>query len=88
MNKKDLPKLPKNWKELGYKKVISEKKEENNFIKVEDITVDGVYRTYVKDLVKIIEINKNRKSISLFNISGSFNQIIDFKNIALVEKIS
>jgi len=86
MDKKDLPILPKNWKELGFKKVSNEKKE-TNFIKVEDIKIGNVYRTHVRDLVKILSINEKQQSITLYNISGTFNQIVDFKNIALVEKI-
>jgi mRNA-degrading endonuclease RelE of RelBE toxin-antitoxin system len=87
MDKKDLPILPKNWKELGYKKVSEKKEPENKFIKIEDIEIGGVYKTHVKDLVKVLGINEERKSVTLYNISGSFKQVTDFKNIALVEKV-
>jgi len=85
MANEELPILPKNWKELGYKKVSKEK--ENNNINVEDIEVGCVYRNYVKDLVKILEINKEKQQILLYNISGSFKQWLAFKNIALIEKL-
>ena len=89
MDKKDLPVLPKGWRKMKEYKDLKEVKpeEKTDFIKVEDIVIDGVYKTHVKDLIKILEINEERKSILLYNISGSFKQIVDFKRIALVEKI-
>ena len=89
MDKKDLPVLPKGWRKMKEYSDLKEVKPESpsNFIKVEDIEIGNVYRTHVKDLVKILEINEERESILLYNISGSFKQAVDFKNIALVEKI-
>ena len=56
-------------------------------IDVKDIVVDGVYKTYVNDIVKILKINEDRKQFVLMNITGSFKQWVDFKNIYLVEKL-
>ena len=56
-------------------------------IDVKDIEVDGTYKTYVKDIVKILKINEDRKQIILYNISGSHKQWVDFRNIYLVERL-
>ena len=56
-------------------------------IDVKDIVVDGVYKTYVNDIVKILKINKDREQFVLMNITGAFKQWVDFRNIYLVEKL-
>lgn len=61
--------------------------EEVEKISVEDIEINGVYKTYVGDIVKILEIDNERECITLMNITGSFKQWIDFKNIFLVRRI-
>jgi hypothetical protein len=38
------------------------------------IEIGGVYKTPVKDLVKVINIDKENDRIHLFNISDSANQ--------------
>ena len=82
MEKKDLPKLPKNWKELGYKKI--ESKEDKEKIQPE---INCVYQTHVKDLVKVIKIYDETQTVLLQNISGAFSQRVDIKNLNLVKKI-
>lgn len=56
-------------------------------IPVKDMEVDGVYKTYVQEIVKILEINKETETIVLFNISGAHKQWIEFRNIYLIERI-
>lgn len=58
-----------------------------NRIPVSELEVNCVYKTYVQELVKILEINNERKSICLYNISGAHKQWVDFKNIYLTNKI-
>jgi len=55
-------------------------------IAVKDIVVDGVYKTYVNDIVKVLQINMDREQFVLMNITGSFKQWTDFKNIYLIER--
>jgi len=82
MDYDSLPKLPKNWKKLeGYKKV--EKKVEEKI----EIYVDCVYQTHVKDIVKVLNIDKENQTAFLYNISGSFNQWVDIKNLSIIKKI-
>ena len=39
-----------------------------------EIVVNGVYRTHVNDLVKVIKIDEENDCIHLFNISDRGNQ--------------
>ena len=91
MEKGELPVLPKGWRKskdyADYKEVIVEKDKKNVFIKVEDVELNAVYRTHVKDLVKVLVIDEERKKFKLYNISGAFSQWTEFKNIAFVEKV-
>lgn len=57
-------------------------------IPVEDIQVEGVYKTYVGDIIKVLDINKATKTVTLFNITGSFKQWTEFKNVNLIRKIN
>jgi mRNA-degrading endonuclease RelE of RelBE toxin-antitoxin system len=87
MENTNLPILPKNWEKLGWKKVKKETKEsEFSEIQVKDLEIGGVYQNHVKDLVKVLEINNETKTVLFYNISGAHKQWISFKNIALVEK--
>lgn len=56
-------------------------------IPVNELEVDGVYRSYVQDIVKILEIKKDTETVVLFNISGAHKQWTEFKYINLVERI-
>ena len=56
-------------------------------IAVKDIVVDGVYKTYVNDIVKVLKINKDREQFVLMNITGAFKQWVDFRYIYLVERL-
>jgi hypothetical protein len=88
-DKKDLPILPKGWRKTEEYKELKEvvKSEEFNFIKIEDIELNTVYRTHVKDLVKVLVIDNEKQKIKLYNISGAHKQWLDFKNVAFIEKI-
>jgi hypothetical protein len=55
-------------------------------IPIEEIEVNGVYKTYVNDIVKVLSIDKEKEQFVLMNITGSFKQWIDFKNIFLVTR--
>lgn len=56
-------------------------------IPVNELELDGVYKTYVQELVKILKIDEERQEIVLFNISGAHKQWVGFKNIYLTERI-
>lgn len=56
-------------------------------IPVEDLEIDGVYRTYVKDIVKVLEINEQTETVKLYNISGAHRQWTKFKYVNIVEKV-
>ena len=56
-------------------------------IPVKEIEVDGVYRTWVSDIVKIQKIDEDRQTVVLYNITGSFKQWVAFKNIYLTERL-
>ena len=55
-------------------------------IDIKDIVVDGVYKTYVNDIVKVLKVNEETKQFVLMNITGSHKQWTDFKNIYLIER--
>jgi len=56
-------------------------------IDIKDIVVNGVYKTYVNDIVKILRINKEREEFVLYNVTGSHRQWTSFKHIYLVERL-
>jgi len=56
-------------------------------IPIENLIVGGVYQSYVSDIVKVLSIDKNKKEIKLYNVTGAFNQWISFKNIYLIKEI-
>jgi len=56
-------------------------------IPVSELKINTVYRTYVRDIVKILKINEATKTVVLYNVTGSFRQWVDFKNIYIVEKL-
>ncbi len=62
------------------------KKDVTQKIPVGEIEVGATYRTYVKDLVKILDKNEKTEMIILYNISGSHKQWVSFKNIYLIER--
>lgn len=55
-------------------------------IPVKDLVVNGVYQTWVHDIVKILEINEQTKTVKLYNVSGSHNQWTAFKNINIIKR--
>ena len=61
--------------------------EEKPRIPVSEIVVGGAYKTYVNDIVKILRINEETETITLYNVTGSFKQWTSFKNIYLVKRI-
>lgn len=69
---------------MAKRKGMTEKGER---IPVEEIEVDGVYKSYVNDIVKILSIHKDRKQIVLYNVTSAHKQWIDFKNIYLISRI-
>ena len=91
MANEDLPVLPKGWRKskdyAGYKEVTTKKEKPNGFIEVDDVEIGAVYRTHVKDLVKILVRDDKLQKFKLYNISGAFHQWTDFRNIAFVEKM-
>lgn len=91
MDKEGLPVLPKGWRKskeyAGYKEAGAEKKEDNKFIPIEDIEIGAVYRTHVKDLVKVLDKDEKLQKFKLYNISGAFKQWTDFRNASFVEKM-
>lgn len=60
---------------------------ETKRIPVKDIKVNDIYKTYVNDIVKVTKINEESETITLYNVTGSYNQWISFKHIFLIEKI-
>ena len=50
------------------------------------IEINGVYKTHVGDLVKVVEIDKPNDRIHLYNISDGANQWVSLSR-ALVHKI-
>ena len=56
-------------------------------IPVNEIEVGGVYKTAVKELVRVEQINGETEKIKLTNITGGHKQWVDFKHIYLVEKL-
>ena len=66
---------------------MAKKNENNGKIPVEELKVDGVYKTYVGDIVKILKINNERKEIVLSNVTGAHKQWTSFKNIYIVEQL-
>ncbi len=56
-------------------------------IPLEDLEVDGTYKSYVGDVVKILKIDEKNKTVVLYNVSGSHKQWTSFNYINLVEKI-
>jgi len=89
MANENLPVLPKGWRKMkeyeNYKEVTPTPKNTNNFIPAEDVEIGAVYRTHVKDIVKVL--NNNNGKFKLYNISGAHHLWVDFKNIAFVEKL-
>lgn len=69
---------------MAKKKVKAQPKVE--LINPEDLVVNGVYQTWVQDIVKILKINKSQKKIVLYNVSGSHKQWIEFKNISILKR--
>jgi hypothetical protein len=51
------------------------------------LEVEGVYKTNVKDLVKIREIDEKKGKMHLYNITENCNQWVNIKNHRLVAKI-
>jgi len=91
MAKEDLPVLPKGWRKskdyAGYKEVGADKEKAGDFIAVDDVEINAVYRTHVKDLVKVLAKDETLQKFKLYNISGAYRQWTDFRNIAFVEKM-
>jgi len=56
-------------------------------IPLDEIEVGGTYRNYVKDLVKIQEIDLERNEIRLYNISGSHRMWVSAKHIYLTTRL-
>ena len=56
-------------------------------IPVNEIELGGVYKTYVNELVQVLQINGETNQFLIYNISGAHKQWIDFKYIYLTEKI-
>lgn len=52
-----------------------------------ELVVDGVYKTWVQEIVKILTIDKEKEKICLYNISGTHKQWVEFKNINLIAKL-
>ena len=50
------------------------------------IEIDGVYKTHVNDLVKVIEIDKPNDRIHLYNISEGANQWVSLSR-AITHKL-
>ena len=65
---------------------MAKKQEKAEKIPVKDLEVGATYRTYVLDLVKILQIDEDRETVVLYNISGAHKQWVAFKNIFLIEK--
>jgi len=65
---------------------MAKKQEKAEKIPVKDLEVGATYRTYVLDLVKILQIDEDRETVVLYNISGAHKQWVSFKNIFLIEK--
>ena len=51
------------------------------------LEVEGVYKTNVKDLVKIQRIDEKRGKLILYNITDNCHQEVDIKNHRLVTKV-
>jgi|AntAceMinimDraft_18_1070375.scaffolds.fasta_scaffold89377_2 hypothetical protein len=56
-------------------------------IPVKELEVGCVYKSFVLDLVKILEISEERQTVVIFNITGAYRQWKTFKQINLIEKI-
>jgi len=66
---------PKNWKpKIKIKRINSE-----------DIEVDSLYLSHVKDLIKVISIENEK--VHVYNVTGSFNLWTTLNRLVLVEKI-
>jgi len=55
-------------------------------IPVESLEINGVYQTYVKDIVKVLSIDNIKKVICFYNVSGTHKQWTDFKHINIVKR--
>lgn len=54
---------------------------------VEELIANGVYLTHTKDLIQIREINKEKKTLHIFNITEQCSQWTDFSRHIIVERV-
>lgn len=57
------------------------------FFEVNEIEKNGLYRTYVGDIVKVTKIDHVKKEMTLFNVSQSCNLYKQFRYVDIIERI-
>jgi len=57
-----------------------------DIIPVKDLVINGVYQSWVQDIVKILKINESTQTITLYNVSGAHKQWTSFKHINLIKR--
>jgi len=61
--------------------------EDVKYLKPEELEIDKVYETYVKDLVSVKKVDHEKESVTLYNITGSFSQMTLFRDLRITRKI-
>ena len=66
-------------------------KEKNDLMEVTKIPIgeiveNGVYQSYVHDIVKVLKIDNKLNKLWLYNVSGAHKQWTDFKNVNFIKR--
>jgi len=72
---------------MAKNKAVSEPALPPTRIEPTDLEIGHTYMSYVGDLVKILDVNLERKEVAYYNLTGVHKQWTNFKNVNLVKKV-